>query len=229
MRLMLAVFVAMVLGSYQARAQTKPKFFSSQTTCLVALRSGNFEYYVPIDTTNRGQNPATGPNKKVSPLEADACVHMRTTAGPQHIVRQSGSLLRWQLVNGTWVPYADDACGNDADKVAYLSALSTTSTQAEALGRLMGRIEHDVHITSDTLVFKVVGGLDITIPPFPESSGPTIRRGGHGWRNFAIGFVSAAAVGTATYFIFKKKNPRGPGVITQPPGPGVDTRPPTGG
>jgi len=160
MRLMFALLAALCLGSFaQAEAQVKTTFFGTDTgACLQALRNGEFSYYTPVDTSGRGKNLATGPNRKLAPLEADACVRMKTTAGWQIVVRPKGSIMRWELVNGVWEVYADDTCGNNANEVTYLAALPPMSRQ---------------HFGGDTVVVKHIGEIDVRVtgsfvpPPSP--------------------------------------------------------------
>jgi len=184
----------------QAKAQVKPKFFDSEPACLVALRSGDFSYYTPVDTTNRGKNPATGSNKKVAPLEADACVHMKTTADWQTVVRPPKTNLRWELINGIWVPYADDACGNNADRVTYLPALPPTPSPFVARVPVVDTTVHK-HIFSGQVGLSADVRHSGTIgfrPLLPEQTEVpyTVRRGDGlpGWAWALVGAV--AAVGT---------------------------------
>lgn len=197
---LVALVVLLVLGSAPTEAQTKPKFFSSETTCLAALRSGDFTYYVPVDTTNRAKNLATGANRKIAPIEADACVHMNTTAGWQTVVRQSGSNFRWQLVNGTWRPYADDYCGNNADRVSYLppSPVFTVAEEDSVLNWVGVVVK--AHHTFDTLNVKVSGSVSAT-----QTAQPTIHTAVKGSGLSTAGGIALGAgavlVGGLTYLL----------------------------
>jgi hypothetical protein len=129
MRATLVVLITLsTLGFAPVEAQTKEKlkFFGnlgevSKNACKNALASRNYLLYYPRDRSKVGNKPAVGPTRRIRELEADMCVHEYTTEDWQWVVRPEGTKLREELVNGKWVVYADDECGNPADDTAYPS------------------------------------------------------------------------------------------------------------
>lgn len=119
----LFALVTLAFGVTPVEAQlTRPTMFPSRGTCVMAMESGNFNFYEPRYFGNRRWNPSNGMTKVVAPLEADVCLHMVTTSGWQWIIQRAGTLLRWNInAEGSRVPYARDDCGNAIDEIAYPS------------------------------------------------------------------------------------------------------------
>ena len=117
---LLVVLMAIMLSAQNASAQTSNNMFSSKSTCNTALVSGNYVVYEARYFGLKDKNPVNGKTTKVAPLEADACVHMLTTAGMQWVVQPKGMMMRWNVgTDGSLKLYARDDCGNPADELSF--------------------------------------------------------------------------------------------------------------
>ena len=111
------LFILVLLAfAVSANAQTKISIFAGnngEMQCNAALSSGNFSYYVPVFTGNKGKNPIDNITIFPVKLEADQCRHQYTVKGWAWVVQSGGSLMRARKNDaGEFVIIARDDCGN---------------------------------------------------------------------------------------------------------------------
>jgi len=112
------IFLLLLFASCppKAHGQNKPNMFQGQPECEVALSSGNFSYYAPVDLSRSKVSPIDGKTVFGVKLEADSCRHQRTMKGWQWVVQSADSMMRAHKdAAGNLVIFARNDCGNGDD------------------------------------------------------------------------------------------------------------------
>lgn len=107
------VLVTTLLVATVASAQTRSSIFETEKACNVALSSGNYAIYGPVDLSRKDKDPID--NIVVFPvkLEADQCRLQATMKGEKWVVQAEGSLMRARKNEaGELAIFARNDCGN---------------------------------------------------------------------------------------------------------------------